>query len=60
AERIAIESYTEMIRFFGDKDITTRRLVESILGNEEEHANDMLDLLDKLGDSGSNGKGSKK
>lgn len=60
AERIAIESYSEMIRFFGDKDITTRRLIESVLGNEEEHANDMLDLLDKLGESGSNGKGNSK
>jgi len=49
AERIAIESYTEIIRFLGDKDVTSRRLMESILGVEEEHANDMLDLLDKVG-----------
>lgn len=47
AERIAIESYTEIIRYFGDKDITTRRLMEEILAVEEEHANDMLDLLDQ-------------
>jgi bacterioferritin len=45
AERIAIESYTEMIRFFGDGDPTSRRLLEEILAKEEEHANDMLDLL---------------
>ncbi len=57
AERIAIESYTEMIRFFDSKDITTRRLIESILANEEEHANDMLDLLDKVGEKSTNGAG---
>jgi bacterioferritin len=46
AERIAIESYTEIVRFLGDKDPTSRRLMESILGVEEEHANDMLDLIE--------------
>ncbi len=45
AERIAIESYREMIRFFGDNDPTSRRLMEEILEKEEEHANDMQDLL---------------
>ncbi len=45
AERIACEHYTELIRFFGDKDPTTRVLMESILKKEEEHANDMHDLL---------------
>ncbi|HTV74497.1 MAG TPA: DUF892 family protein [Candidatus Acidoferrales bacterium] len=45
AERVAIESYSEMIRWFGDKDPTTRRLLERILEMEEEHANDMHDLL---------------
>jgi len=49
AERIAIESYSEMIRFFGHGDPTTRRLIESILENEEEHANDMADLLEQHG-----------
>ncbi len=53
AERIAIESYTEMIRFLGDKDVTSRRLIEEILGVEEEHANDMLDLIEKIGEGGS-------
>jgi bacterioferritin len=45
AERIACEHYRELIRFFGDRDPTTRVMMESILTNEEEHANDMLDLL---------------
>ncbi len=45
AERIAIESYREMIRFFGDRDPTTRRLIEEILAVEEEHADDLNDLL---------------
>ncbi len=48
AERIAIESYTEIIRYLGDKDVTTRRLMEEILAVEEEHANDMHDLLEKV------------
>jgi bacterioferritin len=46
AERIAIETYSEMIRFFGEADPTSRRLIESILAVEEEHANDMADLLE--------------
>lgn len=45
AERIAVEHYTELIEFFADKDPTTRVMLEHILGNEEEHANDMHDLL---------------
>ena len=45
AERIACEHYRELIRYFGDKDPTTRVMMEGILTNEEEHANDMLDLL---------------
>lgn len=48
AERIAIESYSEMIRFLGTKDVTTRRMLEDILAVEEEHANDMLDLIEKI------------
>ena len=44
-ERIACEHYRELIRFFGEKDPTTRVMMENILTNEEEHANDMLDLL---------------
>jgi bacterioferritin len=45
AERIACDHYRELIRYFGDKDPTTRVMMESILTNEEEHANDMHDLL---------------
>ena len=45
AERIAIEHYRELIQFFGEKDPTTRTMLEWILGMEEEHANDMHDLL---------------
>jgi bacterioferritin len=45
AERIAVEHYRELIRYFGDNDATTRVMLEGILGNEEEHANDMHDLL---------------
>ena len=50
AERIAVETYSEIIRWLGDDDTTTRRVMESILSNEEEHANDMLDLLDRMGE----------
>jgi bacterioferritin len=48
AERIAIDSYSEMIRYFGDKDPTSRRLMEEILAVEEEHAEDMSDLLTEM------------
>lgn len=45
AERIAIDSYTEMIRYIGDDDITTRRILEGILAVEEEHADDLSSFL---------------
>jgi bacterioferritin len=45
AERIAIDSYREMIQFIGDSDPTTRRMLEGILATEEEHADDLVDLL---------------
>jgi len=48
AERIAIASYSEIISWLGDGDPTTRRMLEEILAVEEEHAEDMLDLLDGL------------
>ena len=48
AERIAIESYLEMIRFFGDSDPTSRRVMEEILAKEEEHADDLSTLLETL------------
>jgi bacterioferritin len=45
AERVAIDSYTEMIRYIGENDITTRRMLESILAVEEEHADDLASFL---------------
>ncbi len=45
AERIAIQTYREMVAYFGEKDSTTRRLIETILAVEEEHATDIADLL---------------
>ena len=48
AERIAIESYAEIIQWLGAKDVTTRRLMEDILAVEEEHADDLLNLLADL------------
>ncbi|MDW5441144.1 ferritin-like domain-containing protein [Polaromonas sp. SM01] len=47
AERVAIEAYTQMIELIGDKDPSTRRLVESILEQEQEHADELADWLDK-------------
>lgn len=46
AERVAIESYSEIARWLGEGDPTTRRMIEGILAVEEEHATDMLDLLE--------------
>ena len=45
AERIVIEHYQELIRYFGDNDPTTRIMLEGILADEEDHASDMHDLL---------------
>jgi bacterioferritin len=45
AERIAIESYAEIIAYLGDNDATTRKMLEGILAAEEEHADDMASLL---------------
>lgn len=49
AERIAIESYREIIEFLGGNDPTSRRLMEEILAVEEEHAEDLLSLLQEVG-----------
>jgi bacterioferritin len=46
AERIAIESYRALVQFLGNEDPTTRLLVESILAMEEQHADDLVDLLE--------------
>ena len=48
AERVAIDSYREIIDYLGEKDPTSRRIMESILAVEEEHADDMADLLEGL------------
>jgi len=49
AERIAIDSYREMIGYLGNDDPTTRRMMETILAMEEEHADDLVSLLEELG-----------
>jgi bacterioferritin len=49
AERIAIDSYREMITYFGNDDPTSRRLMEEILAVEEEHADDLVNLLETMG-----------
>jgi bacterioferritin len=49
AERIAIDSYREIIAYLGDADPTSRRLMEEILAKEEEHADDLANLLEDLG-----------
>jgi bacterioferritin len=49
AERVAIESYSEIIRWLGDKDVTTRRMLEGVLAVEEEHADDLLSFLEEMG-----------
>lgn len=50
AERIAVESYAEIVRYLGDDDPTTRRLMEEILAKEEEHADELRTLLQRLGE----------
>jgi bacterioferritin len=49
AERIAIDSYREMIQYFGNDDPTSRRMLEGILAMEEEHADDLVSLLENIG-----------
>lgn len=49
AERIAIDSYREIVEYLGNKDPTTRRVMEGILAMEEEHADDLASMLDQLG-----------
>ena len=48
AERVAIESYSEIIRYLGENDPTSRRLMEDVLAKEEEHAEDMKTLLERV------------
>ena len=47
AERVAIEAYSQMVKLIGDKDSTTRRIIEHILSQEQEHAEELSDWLDK-------------
>ena len=58
AERIAIESYGEIIRYLGDTDPTSRRVMESILAKEEEHADDMAKLIQVVAEYEEKGKAS--
>ncbi len=48
AERVAIDSYREMIEYVGEKDTTTKRMLEGILAMEEEHADDLVGLLEEM------------
>jgi bacterioferritin len=52
AERIAVESYSEIIRYLGDRDPTSRRMMEEVLAKEEEHAEDLKTLIQQLGREG--------
>jgi bacterioferritin len=52
AERIAIQSYSEIIRYLGHNDPTSRRMMEEILAKEEEHAEDMRTLIERLAKEG--------
>jgi bacterioferritin len=60
AERIAIDSYREIITYLGNDDPTSRRMMESILAMEEEHAEDLSTLLDELGKKGEPAKAAKR
>jgi bacterioferritin len=52
AERIAIASYQDVVRWLGEGDPTTRRVVEQILAVEEEHADDLLTMIEELSPAG--------
>ena len=60
AERIAIDSYREIVTYLGNADPTTRRIMEEILAVEEEHAEDMSTLLEALGKKGEPAKPAKR
>jgi len=47
AERVAVETYRQLIKMIGDKDPTTRRLLEDVLADEEEHADELKDMLQR-------------
>jgi bacterioferritin len=52
AERVAIETYSEIVRWLGDQDSTTRRMMEEILSVEEEHADDLKTMLERMSAKG--------
>jgi bacterioferritin len=56
AERIAIETYLEIARWLGDEDTTSRRMIERILEKEEEHAEDLVNMLDRVSPQASSNK----
>jgi bacterioferritin len=58
AERIAIDTYKGMIQYIGENDPTTRRMLEAILEKEEEHADDLANMIQAMGDDSSPGRGS--
>ena len=60
AERIAIDSYRDIIHYLGNDDSTSRRMLEGILAMEEEHAEDLATLLDELGKKGEPAKPAKR
>ena len=60
AERIAIDSYRDIIHYLGNDDSTSRRMLECILAMEEEHAEDLATLLDELGKKGEPAKPAKR
>ncbi len=49
AERVAVETYSEIVRWLGDDDVSSRRMMEDLLAAEEEHADDLASLLASLG-----------
>lgn len=57
AERIAIESYGEIVRYLGEKDPTSRRVMEEILAKEEEHADDLKTLIESVAEAEKRAKG---
>jgi bacterioferritin len=57
AERIAIDSYREIVQWLGDKDSTSRRVMEEVLAKEEEHAEDLNSMLQGMGGGASQAKG---
>jgi bacterioferritin len=52
AERVAIETYREIVKFFGERDSTSRVMMEEILAKEEDHADDLADLLFEVAPGG--------